>query len=258
MTYDYIPNNTIPEYVPNDTTTNTTKRCPIVLCLDISPSMSIKNRIENLNKAVGVLLTELEKDSKSKNCAEIAVATFSTEVNDSASFEMTEYWKRLNLTPVSNGITNMSAAVLKSIKKIENRIAFLEQEGIEHYIPFLILVTDGDPCKTDNKVTQEDAIDLVRSHCVNSPLIAPFIIGVGQDAEEELLDRYAERFTRKAIILDDDSQEVHFNQLFAFIGQSIRNSLQGEGDLGHLYERIGKSARKETTRFNEIRKHKRM
>lgn len=249
------------DYVPNDTKTNTSKRCPIVLCLDISPSMRTNNRIENLNKAVEVLLSELEKDSKAKNCAEIAVVTFSTAVDDSSEFEMVGYWKGKKFSTVEKGGTNTSEAVLTAIKKIETRIDELDNDDIEHYIPFLVLVTDGDPDETDNKQRQEEAIQAVNSHCVNSPLIAPFIIGVGEQVTEKSLDRFAEKFTRKAIILDGENQDVDFKQLFAFIGNSIKNSLKGEDDLGRLYERIQGVMKKETNRIEEIRKarkHKRM
>lgn len=251
------------DYVPNSTKTNASNRCPIVLCLDISPSMSVNNRIENLNKAVGVLLNELEKDPKAKNCAEIAVVTFSTEVNieNNGLFEMTGYWRGKKFIPVEHGGTNISSAVLKSIELLKNRLEELDNENIENYIPFLVLVTDGDPCETDNKQMQEKAISTVNYHCTNHPLIAPFVVGVGEQVAEDLLDRYAEKFTRKAIILDSENQDVEFKELFSFIGNSIKDSLNGEDDLGRLYDRIRGAVNKEANRIDEIRKnrkHKRM
>ena len=244
------------DYVPNSTKTNTSTRCPIVLCLDISPSMSYNNRIENLNKAVSVLLTELEKDSKAKNCVEISVVTFSTEVYDMGEFEMPSYWKGKKFSTVEVGGTNMSQAVLTAIRKIEDRLDVLYNEGIDHYVPFLVLVTDGDPDATDNLQRQEAAIRAVNAHCVSAPLIAPLIIGVGEQVTEKSLDRYAEKFTRKAIILDGESQELDFKELFTFIGQSIKESLRGEGDLGYLYQRIQGAVRRETKRIDDIRRNR--
>ena len=132
----------------------------------------------------------------------------------------------------------------------------------EHnYIPFIVLVTDGDPCGTDIPANQEKSINVVWQHCTKAPLIAPYIIGVGEQVNEPLLDRYAEKFTRKAIILDGENQDADFKELFAFIGNSIKNSLKGEGDIGELYESIRGVVKKETNRIYEIRKnrkHKRM
>lgn len=249
------------DIVTNDVSVNSTKRCPIVLCLDISPSMKINNRSQNLNKAVGVLLNELEKDKKTNASAEIAVVTFSTDVTSTSRFEPINYWKGKTFTPLEHGGTNLSSAVLKSIELIENRLDELDGHEIENYIPFIVLVTDGDPCGTDIPANQEKSINAVWQHCVGSPLIAPYIIGVGEQVNEALLDRYAEKFTRKAIILDDENQDADFKELFAFIGNSIKNSLKGEGDVGELYERIRGVVKKETGRIDEIRKnrkHKRM
>ena len=241
---------------------NTTKRCPIVLCLDISPSMKINNRIKNLNKAVEVLLKELEKDNKTKNSAEVTVVTFSTDITVvSNDFEPVSFWKGKTFEPVESGGTNMSPAILTSIELLENRLKELDDAEIEQYIPFLVLVTDGDPDEIDDKQIQEKAINALQTHCKETPLIAPFIIGVGEQVAENLLDRYAENFTRKAIILDGEKQSVDFVQLFTFIGKSIQNSLKGENDLGALYERIRGEVKKETHRIEEIRKnrqHKRM
>lgn len=249
------------EYISNDLRVNTSKRCPIVMCLDVSLSMKFQNRIENLNKAVAALLNELEKDHKAKNCAEIAAVTFSTEVNVISGFELPGYWRGKTFKAADSGVTNMAPAVLKSLDMIKNRLEILEQEEIENYIPFMVLVTDGDPCNTDDHDEQEKALEAVRYHCTNSPLIAPFIVGVGNKVNEKLLDRYAEHFTRKAIIIDDDAGDMDFVQLFTFIGKSIADSLQGEGDIGGLYEKIRGQGRKEASRIETIRrerKHKKM
>ena len=97
--------------------------------------------------------------------------------------------------------------------------------------------------------TREKAVEAVQSHCVasrgkNTHLIAPYIIGVGSDVRKETLDPFAERFTREAILInepDSHSQTALFQEVFAFIGASVRDSLQGERDLGRLYERIRKN-----------------
>ena len=236
----------------NDTVSNTSKRLPIVFCLDISPSMSMNRRIENLNGAIRLFYDELKKDQKVLNSVEVSVVTFSTNIEENTDFETLDFLVNKKFSVVREGGTNLSTAVLTSIKKIEDRLVELDNATIDNYLPFLVLVTDGDPDKTDNQTNLENAIQSVQRHCDTSTyperLIAPYIIGVGEQVAEASLDRFAEKFTGKAIIIDGDAsyQQNLFKELFAFISNSVKNSLRGAGDLKSLYESIQKTSTKQT------------
>ncbi len=242
----------------NDLVSNTSTRLPIVLCLDVSPSMSMNNRIENLNLALKIFVNELKKESKVLNSVEIAVVTFSTNIEENSDFEMLDFIENKVFTTVPKGGTNLSSAVITSIKKIEDRLVELDNSDIDNYLPFLVLLTDGDPDQTDNSSNLETAINLVLSHCEKnneSRLIAPYIIGVGEQVAEKTLNRFAEKFTGKAIIIDGDEQNQKelFKELFSLIANSVRNSLDGASDLKGLYEKIQKLAVTETTKIHKKR-----
>lgn len=244
----------------NDLVSNTSKRLPIVLCLDISPSMSMNKRIENLNGAIRLFYDELRKDPKVLNSVEVAVVTFSTNIEENSDFESLDFLANKTFYVVREGGTNLSTAVLLSIKKIEDRLVELDNSDIDNYLPFLVLVTDGDPDKTDSQSNLENAIESVLRHCETSRyperLIAPYIIGVGEQVAEASLNRFAEKFTGKAIIIDGDAsyQQNLFKELFAFISNSVKNSLKGTGDLKSLYESIQKTATKQTELIHKKRK----
>lgn len=244
----------------NDLISNTSKRLPIVLCLDISPSMSMNKRIENLNAAIKLFYEELKKDTKVLNSVEVAVVTFSSNIEENTDFETLDFLANKTFSVVSEGGTNLSLGVLTSIKKIEDRLIELDNSDIDNYLPFLVLVTDGDPDQTDNQSNLEAAIQSVLHHCETSRsperLIAPYIIGVGEQVAEASLNRFAEKFTGKAIIIDGDSsyQQNLFKELFAFISNSVKNSLKGTGDLKSLYESIQKTATKQTELIHKKRK----
>lgn len=244
----------------NDLVSNTSKRLPIVLCLDISPSMSMNNRIENLNDAIKLFYEELRKDQKVLNSVEVAVVTFSTFIEEDTDFEPLEFLYNKTFSVVHEGGTNLSTAVLKSIQKIEDRLTELDNSDIDNYLPFLVLVTDGDPDHVDSQPNLEKAIQAVLRHCDTSRyperLIAPYIIGVGEQVEEASLDRFAEKFTGKAIIIDGDTanQKNLFKEMFAFISNSVKNSLKGNGDLKSLYESIQKTTTKQTEMIYKKRK----
>ena len=239
----------------NDLISKTSKRLPIVLCLDVSPSMSLNNRIENLNKAIELFYDELCKDPRVLSSAEVAIITFSTDILDDTDFETIDYIDGISFKAVEHGVTNLSKAVLESIKKIEDRVDELDYFDIDHYIPFLILVTDGDPDKTDNQENLEKAIESVLKHCdtniIPEYLIAPYIIGVGNQIDKSTLDRFAENFTGEAIIIDCDlsDQQFFFDELFTFISNSVKNSLKGAENLKSLFESIKKQAKNQSPNF---------
>lgn len=240
----------------NDVIFDTTKRLPIVLCLDISPSMGANRRIQDLNRAVQRLYERLKADAKAPGCVEIAVVPFSSTVVGETDFEQLDSLHGKTFTTVSSGGTNLSTAVLTSIRKLDNRVVELNSHGVGTYLPFLILVTDGDPDHTDNPANLERAIAAVQGHCDGSGrnLIVPYIIGVGEQVTEEALDRFAEKFTGKAIIIDDmDRQDELFQELFTFIGNSVTNSITRKGDLKSLYNSLQKTATKQTVLIHSRR-----
>lgn len=244
----------------NDLVSNTSKRLPIVLCLDISPSMSKNKRIENLNNAIKIFCQELRKEQKVLNSVEVAIVTFSTEIEENTDFETLDSLENRTFSVVPKGGSNISSAVLTSIKKIEDRLIELDNSSIDNYLPFLVLVTDGDPDETDSESNLETAIQSVQHHCETSRyperLIAPYIIGVGEQVAEASLNRFAEKFTGKAIIIDGNAsyQQDLFKEMFAFIGNSVKNSLKGTGDLKSLYDSIQKTATKKTELIHKKRK----
>ena len=241
--------------VHNDMTQNTSMRLPVVLCLDVSPSMSLHNRIEDLNRAIETFYTELHNEPKALASVEVAVVTFSSGLEQNTGFEPLESVRGMRFSAVKQGGSNLPLAVLTSIQKIEARIAEVEEGGFDCYLPFLVLVTDGDPDRTASEESLREAVKAVQSHCVaargeGQHLIAPYVIGVGEEVRRESLDPFAERFTGSAILINErnaDRQRTLFQQMFSLIGASVRNSLLGEGDLGKLYERIRKDTMRQAS-----------
>ena len=233
----------------NTPSANSSKRLPIVFCLDLSPSMKLHNRIEDLNLAIRTFYETMQNDVKALAVLEVAIVTFSSDIILRTEFEAIDSWRDLRFSPVDSGWTNLPEAVLTSIRMLEERVEEVKNGRFDPYLPFLVLVTDGDPDNLADKQEMQKAVEAVQSHCVasrgkNTHLIAPYIIGVGSDVRKETLDPFAERFTREAILInepDSHSQTALFQEVFAFIGASVRDSLQGERDLGRLYERIRKN-----------------
>lgn len=227
---------------------NTSKRLPIVFCLDVSPSMGWKEHgnkssMELLNEAVGNFVKELQQDSKARAAAEVAFVTFSTNIEMDSNFESVGSISVPKFSPVTHGGTQMAAAVLRSIEKIEARRKQLENSEIGYYAPFLVLVTDGNPDNNDDSVKQNRAMSLVKSHCDShigaEEIIVPFIIGVGDNVDTKTLNSYSAGFTNGFFhIRGNASKSSQFSKVFKMIGNSTKQSIHLNGSAAKILKTV--------------------
>lgn len=215
---------------------NTSKRLPIVFCLDVSPSMGWtvdgnSSSMELLNAAVSNFIRELKQDTKARSAAEISFVTFSTNIEMDTAFESINSLKTPVFAPVKHGGTQMANAVLRSIEKIEQRRSQLENSEIGYYAPFLVLVTDGNPDNNDDAAMRAQALSLVKSHCDShigaSEIIVPFIIGVGDHIDAGTLNDYSRGFTKGYFPIRGAASrtQLQFNKVFQMIGNSTKKSI---------------------------------
>lgn len=114
----------------------------------------------------------------------------------------------------------------------------------------------------DDQENFEKAVQLVHRHCqpIKYPdelLIAPIIIGVGDQVAEASLNRFAEKFTGQPIIIDGDAsyQQNLFRELFDFMHDDVKRI---PDDLKGLYERLSTTTIRQTKLINEeLKKRKR-
>jgi uncharacterized protein YegL len=126
----------LPEFVENPE-----NRCPVVLLLDSSSSMS-GEPIEELTRGVSIFKEEVLKDTKASLSVEVAIATFGP-VNLVQDFVTVQEFNPPTLE--ANGFTPMGEAVEFGIDLIEARKEVYKENGIQYYRPWLFLITDGAP-----------------------------------------------------------------------------------------------------------------
>ena len=219
---------------------NSSKRLPIVFCLDVSPSMGWKiggnsSAISLLNAAVENFLGDLKADPNARASAEVAFVTFSSKIKTDTPFEPISSVKTPRFRPVWRGGTNLAEAVLRAIEKIEDRRKELESADIPYYAPFLVIVTDGDPDDTADQLMQMQAVSAVKRYCDSSigatEIIVPFVIGVGDHISPETLNEYAAGFTKGYFPIKGTAESVKakFNKAFNLIGNSTKKSIHLNG-----------------------------
>ena len=215
---------------------NTTKRLPIVFCLDISPSMGWRiggnsSSIELLNAAVNNFISEIKNDPKASAAAEIAFVTFSTDIKTQIDFTPVRKLDSVKFEPVKEGGTRMADAVIWSINEIEKKRQQLQRSEIAYYAPFLVLVTDGNPDDNDDKVRLEEAVSLVKKHCDShigaSEIVVPFIVGVGDRVDEKTLKAFSAGFVDGYFPIKGIAEQAksRFQEVFKLISNSAHISV---------------------------------
>jgi uncharacterized protein YegL len=124
---------------------NPEQRCPVVLLLDTSTSMS-GDRIDALNEGLQALQRDLQIDSVASKRVEIATITFGP-VNVVHDFIGADSFIAPRL--VADGSTPMGAAVHVGMELLAERKRLYKAAGVKYYRPWIILIGDGAPDHDD-------------------------------------------------------------------------------------------------------------
>ena len=125
----------------NDFAENPEPRCPCVLLLDTSQSMS-GPPMQQLNEGLIAYKEELSSDSLASKRVEVAVVTFGP-VRTAVEFTTAEQFFPPALVAV--GDTPMGEALETAVRMVADRKATYRANGISFYRPWIFLITDGAP-----------------------------------------------------------------------------------------------------------------
>ena len=189
----------------DDFASNPEPRCPCVLLLDVSGSMT-GAPIAELNAGLAAFRAELAEDALATKRVEVAIVTFGPArielpFTGASGFEPP--------TLRADGDTPMGSAILQAVELVRARKAEYRANGIAYYRPWLFLITDGAP--TD---AWEGAAAAVREGEA-AKAFAFFAIGV-QGANLDILRRIS---VREPLAL----QALRFRELFSWLSSSLRS-----------------------------------
>lgn len=182
---------------------NPEPRCPCVLLLDTSGSMS-GQPISELNSGINTFEEELKKDKLAALRVEVAIITFGP-VSLKQDFVTASQFNAPLLQ--TTGATPTGEAINFALDRIEDRKKSYKTNGIAYYRPWIFMITDGAP--TDYWQTAATRIHEAEAN----KKVAFFAVGV-EGADMGVLQQIASRTPLKL-------KGLSFKDMFVWLSSSL-------------------------------------
>lgn len=134
----------------------------VLICLCVDSSYSMMERMKSLNEGVQGFIREMCQDKLAVDATELCIVSFGDKITVDCKFDNVR--KALDHRVVANGAaTRMGAGVEMALKCIDQRLQ--ELEGHLYYLPWLIIISDGDATDPDVcKKVSEEVIGRQKNH----------------------------------------------------------------------------------------------
>ena len=186
---------------------NPEPRCPCILLLDVSGSMS-GEPIAALNEGLKTFQQSLREDRLASLRVEVAIIAFGGEPTLVQDFIIVDEFDPPTLE--ARGGTPMGAAIAMALDELEQRKRLYKQNGISYYRPWVFMITDGAP--TDS---WQQAAQRVRAAEAKKS-VAFFCVGV-EGADLQTLAQISPRQPLKL-------RGLNFREMFLWLSSSLTST----------------------------------
>ena len=194
---------------------NPEPRCPVVLLLDTSSSMT-GQPINELNQGLVTLQQELSQDDLASRRVQVAIVTFDSRVNVVQDFVDFNQFNPPQLS--TRGTTAMGEGIETALNLIESHKQLLKSNAIDYYRPWLLMITDGAP--TDS---WQNAAQILHQFHADKKVVF-FAIAV-QGADINTLSQ----IVPPGSIPPQQLQGLAFNELFTWLSKSMGSVSRSQG-----------------------------
>jgi uncharacterized protein YegL len=197
---------------------NPSPRLPVALLLDCSGSMTIDNRIGELNDGVEMFFNSVLADEITRYSVELSVILFGGTVETILDFanierQVEEFKKKMPMkVKHTNDGTPMGEAVELGLRLLQKRKDEYKAYAIQFYQPWLVIMTDGQP--TDN-ITNAS---ILTTELVDKKKLSLFPIAIGAGANLQKLGQFSAK--RKPLTL----KGLNFREFFEWLKESAKST----------------------------------
>lgn len=198
-----------------------------VLVLDVSGSMR-GSKLDSLNQGVRDFFTQIQTgDGVAETTIdqlEVSIIQYDEEVRILRDPKLLEDGELPPTLTERGSVTETVMAIEEAIKLVEDRKAFYKSTGQSYYRPWIIVMTDGEPYGKKANPEDIDAISVRVAEDSKNKRYMMMGIGVGEDANMELLKKMT---AGKAMKLDG----LKFGEFFSWLSSSLSTVASSkEGD----------------------------
>ena len=191
-----------------DLSENTAPRLPVALCLDVSGSMA-GEPLDELNRGIAAFFDSLRANPIASRSAEVSITLFSDDPELALDFTALKRVTDVPQIESAGGSTHLAGGVNTALDALERCRRDMRATGVDHYKPFLVIMSDGSPNVGDH----EQAARRVRQ-LEDQRRIVVFPIGIGDAADMEVLSLFSKR---GALHL----KGLHFAAFFEWLSRSV-------------------------------------
>lgn len=201
---------------------NTATRLPLCLCIDASMSMRFENRIDRINGGIRQLIADLKAEPYAVDSVELSIISFGGKKHEViCDFSSVA---KISFEDIRvGGATPLGGAVRYALDRLEERVQFYNDEGLDYYKPWLIIMSDGEATDDYRKVAQD-----VKFMEANEDLKVKCVV-LGNEGFDTL-----KSFTKEKVIGID---EIKISSFFSWLSSSMGDLMKSTpGIKGGTYD----------------------